>query len=130
MRSKLKWFMTATLLVSVSLYYFTRDVIPRQLVLYTGQPGGFYHEVGAHLQKAWESQTLGQLSLHTSSGSEENYHALSSSRADLALIQGGVVDLSGLSIIAPISSDLVHVIVRKDASIKRIKNEFLGIFPK
>ncbi|HBF03218.1 MAG TPA: hypothetical protein DDW77_08640, partial [Verrucomicrobiales bacterium] len=79
MRSKLKWFMTATLLVSVALYYFTRDVIPRQLVMYTGQPGGFYHQVGAHLQKAWESQTLSQLNLHTSSGSQENYNALRSS---------------------------------------------------
>ena len=120
MRSKLKWFMTATLLVSVALYYFTREVIPRQLVMYTGQPGGFYHQVGGYLQKAWESQTPGQLSLQTSSGSQENYHALRSSQADLALIQGGVVDLNGLSIIAPISSDLVHVLVRKDAAIKRI----------
>ena len=76
--------------------------------------------MGAHLQKAWESQTPGQLSLRTSSGSQENYHALRSSQADLALIQGGVVDLNGLSIIAPISSDLVHVLVRKDAAIKRI----------
>ena len=109
MRSKLKWFMTATLLVSVALYYFTRDVIhsPTSDIQ---AAGWVYHQVGAHLQKAWESQTPGQLSLRTSSGSQENYHALRSSQADLALIQGGVVDLNGLSIIAPISSDLVHVL--------------------
>jgi len=74
------------------------------------------------LTKAWEEATQRKLDVHSSSGSRENFQALSSAKADLALIQGGVEDLSELSIIAPLSHDLVHVIVRKDASIDRIQD--------
>ena len=120
MRSKLKWLMTATLLISVALYYFTREVI-RSPTSPSHRAAGWVLSSGggAYFRKPGKAKPRSP-SLHTSSGSQENYHALRSSQADLALIQGGVVDLNELSIIAPISSDLVHVIVRKDAAIKRI----------
>jgi len=122
LQSKFKWLMAAVLIISMSLFYATRDAIPNRLVLFTGQPGGFYHQVGSHLTKAWEEATQRKLDVQSSSGSRENFQALSSAKADLALIQGGVEDLSELSIIAPLSHDLVHVIVRKDASIDRIQD--------
>jgi len=122
LQSKFKWLMAAVLIFSISLFYATRDAIPNRLVLFTGQPGGFYHQVGSHLTKAWEEATQRKLDVQSSSGSRENFQALSSAKADLALIQGGVEDLSELSIIAPLSHDLVHVIVRKDASIDRIQD--------
>lgn len=122
LQSKFKWLMAAVLIVSICLFYATRDAIPNRLVLFTGQPGGFYHQVGSHLTKAWEEATQRKLDVQSSSGSRENIQALSSAKADLALIQGGVEDLSELSIIAPLSHDLVHVIVRKDASIGRIQD--------
>ena len=122
LQSKFKWLMAGVLIVSICLFYATRDAIPSRLVLYTGQPGGFYHQVGSHMTEAWEEATQRKLDLHSSSGSRENYQALRSAKADLALIQGGVEDLSELSIIAPLSHDLVHVIVRKDASIGRIQD--------
>jgi len=122
LQSKFKWLMAAVLIVSICLFYATRDAIPNRLVLFTGQPGGFYRQVGSHLTKAWEEATQRKLDVQSSSGSRENFQALSSAKADLALIQGGVEDLSELSIIAPLSHDLVHVIVRKDASIDRIQD--------
>ena len=122
LQSKFKWLMAAVLIISISLFYATRDAIPNRLVLFTGQPGGFYRQVGSHLTKAWEEATQRKLDVQSSSGSRENFQALSSAKADLALIQGGVEDLSELSIIAPLSHDLVHVIVRKDASIDRIQD--------
>ena len=122
LQSKFKWLMAAVLIVSICLFYATRDSVPNRLVLFTGQPGGFYHQVGSHMTGAWEEATQRKLDLHSSSGSRENYQALRSAKADLALIQGGVEDLSELSIIAPLSHDLVHVIVRKDASIGRIQD--------
>jgi len=122
LQSKFKWLMAAVLIISISLFYATRDSVPNSLVLYTGQPGGFYHQVGSHMTEAWEEATQRKLDVHSSSGSRENFQALSSAKADLALIQGGVEDLSELSIIAPLSHDLVHVIVRKDASIDRIQD--------
>ena len=122
LQSKFKWLMAAVLIISISLFYATRDAIPNRLVLFTGQPGGFYRQVGSHLTKAWEEATQRKLDVQSSSGSRENFQALSSAKADLALIQGGVEDLSELSIIAPLSHDLVHVIVRKDASIDRMQD--------
>ena len=122
LQSKFKWLMAGVLIVSICLFYATRDAIPNRLVLFTGQPGGFYRQVGSHLTKAWEEATQRKLDVQSSSGSRENFQALSSAKADLALIQGGVEDLSELSIIAPLSHDLVHVIVRKDASIDRIQD--------
>jgi len=114
--------MAAVLIISISLFYATRDAVPNSLVLYTGQPGGFYHQVGSHMAEAWEEATQRKLDVHSSSGSRENFQAIRSAKADLTLIQGGVEDLSELSIIAPLSHDLVHVIVRKDASIDRIQD--------
>ena len=122
LQSKFKWLMAAVLIISISLFYATRDAVPNSLVLYTGQPGGFYHQVGSHMAEAWEEATQRKLDVHSSSGSRENFQALRSAKADLALIQGGVEDLSELSIIAPLSHDLVHVIVRKDASIDRMQD--------
>ena len=122
LQSKFKWLMAAVLIISISLFYATRDSVPNSLVLYTGQPGGFYHQVGSHMTEAWEEATQRKLDVQSSSGSRENFQALRSAKADLALIQGGVEDLSELSIIAPLSHDLVHVIVRKDASIDRIQD--------
>jgi TRAP transporter TAXI family solute receptor len=122
LQSKFKWLMAGVLIVSICLFYATRDSVPNSLVLYTGQPGGFYHQVGSHMTEAWEEATQRKLDVHSSSGSRENFQALCSAKADLALIQGGVEDLSELSIIAPLSHDLVHVIVRKDASIDRMQD--------
>ena len=122
MQSKFKWLMVSILVVSILVFYATRDVIPDKLVLSTGQPGGFYHQVGTELKHAWEKQTHQQLELLTSSGSQENFTALKESKADFALIQGGVVDLDGLNIIAPLSTDLIHVIVRKESSIRAISD--------
>lgn len=122
MQSKFKWLMVSILVVSILVFYATRDVIPDKLVLSTGQPGGFYHQVGTELKHAWEKQTQQQLELLTSSGSQENFTALKESKADFALIQGGVVDLDGLNIIAPLSTDLIHVIVRKESSIRAISD--------
>ncbi len=122
MQSKFKWLMASILVVSILIFYATRDVIPDKLILSTGQPGGFYHQVGAELKHAWEKQTQQQLELLTSSGSQENFTALKESKVDFALIQGGVVDLDGLNIIAPLSTDLIHVIVRKESSIRAIRD--------
>ena len=122
MQSKFKWLMASILVVSILIFYATRDVIPDKLILSTGQPGGFYHQVGPELKHAWEKQTQQQLELLTSSGSQENFTALKESKADFALIQGGVVDLDGLNIIAPLSTDLIHVIVRKESSIRAIRD--------
>ena len=72
------------------------------------------------MKHAWEKQTHQQLELLTSSGSKENFTALKEAKADFALIQGGAVDLDGLDIIAPLSTDLIHVIVRKDSSMKAV----------
>ncbi|MDC0323575.1 TAXI family TRAP transporter solute-binding subunit [Verrucomicrobia bacterium] len=119
-QSKFKWLMVSILVVSILVFYATRDVIPDKLVLSTGQPGGFYHQVGTELKHAWEKQTHQQLELLTSSGSKENFTALKEAKADFALIQGGAVDLDGLDIIAPLSTDLIHVIVRKDSSMKAV----------
>ena len=122
MQSKFKWLMASILVVSILIFYATRDVIPDKLILSTGQPGGFYHQVGTELKLAWEKQTQQQLELLTSSGSQENFTALKESKADFALIQGGVVNLDGLNIIAPLSTDLIHVIVRKESSISAISD--------
>ena len=122
MQSKFKWLMVSILVVSILIFYATRDVIPDKLILSTGQPGGFYHQVGTELKLAWEKQTQQQLELLTSSGSQENFTALKESKADFALIQGGVVNLDGLNIIAPLSTDLIHVIVRKESSISAISD--------
>ena len=54
LQSKFKWLMAGVLIVSICLFYATRDAIPSRLVLYTGQPGGFYHQVGSHMTEAWE----------------------------------------------------------------------------
>jgi TRAP transporter TAXI family solute receptor len=116
------WIMVAVFALSVTIWYVTLEKTPTRLKLITGESGGLYYQVGDLLQGIWSEQTGAKLEVLTSSGTIANQKALLSHEADIAILQGGAVSLEGLSIIAPLYPELVHVIVRKESDIRTISD--------
>lgn len=106
--------------LSVTIWYATREKTPPHLTLMTGEAGGLYYQVGEILSQIWKEETGATLEVLPSSGTLANQTALSQNETDIAILQGGAVSLEGLSIIAPLYPELVHVIVRKTSEIRTI----------
>ena len=114
------WAMVVMFALSVTVWYFTLEKTPLRLTLSTGEKGGLYYQVGDILEQIWFEETGKQLENLASSGTIENRESLIKHETDFAILQGGAVSLEGLSIIAPLYPELVHVIVRKESDIHSI----------
>ena len=116
------WAMVVMFALSVSIWYVTLEKTPAHLKLMTGEAGGLYYQVVELLKDVWHKQTGADLEVVASSGTIANQKALVNHEADIAILQGGTVPLDGLSIIAPLYPELVHVIVRKESDIRSISD--------
>jgi TRAP transporter TAXI family solute receptor len=114
------WAMGVMFALSVTVWYFTLEKTPARLKLSTGKKGGLYYQVGEALEEIWLEETGKQLEIIASSGTIANHKSLIKNETDFAILQGGAVSLEGLSIIAPLYPELVHVIVRKESDIRSI----------
>jgi TRAP-type uncharacterized transport system substrate-binding protein len=90
-REGLKIGSTVLLLVAIGFvvaYQFVGAPPPRELVLATGVEGGGYQAFGARYADALARSGI-ELRLLSTAGSIENFEALRSGKADVALVQGG-----------------------------------------
>jgi TRAP transporter TAXI family solute receptor len=115
-------FMGLVLIGSVFTWYLTRDALPSTLRIATGRAGGLYNEFGQGLGEAWTSRSGHEYERLPSEGSGQNRAWLLEGKVDVALLQGGAVPTDGLAIIAPLYSDIVHVIARTNSGIERIED--------
>ncbi len=126
LRKGLTWIVFLLLLLSVVVWYITRDALPRRIAIATAMPGGLYREFATHLKKQIAQQTGRDVELEESRGSVDNRRRLLSEdpakRTDLAIVQAGAVSLDGLAVIAPLYREVVHVIVRKDRGIASLRD--------
>ncbi len=113
--------MASVFAISIVFWYATKKNIPDHVVLMTGQDGGLYHELGNVLSTIWKTHTGQTMEVRSSSGTIANLSALQEKEANLAILQGGTVSLEGMSIIAPLYPELVHIIVRKTSGITTVR---------
>ncbi len=117
-----RWFLSVMGLIlvgSIVVWFWTRDTLPRTIHIASGQSGGLYHHYATALTKVIESRRH-RVSLDVTRGSGENAERLRSGKADLGIVQSGAVPLDGVAVIAPLSLEVVHVIVRRSAKIESL----------
>jgi len=120
LRTWLAWLMLVVLVVSLIVWYFTRDTLPNTIRIAAGPKGGLYYYFAAALRAALETQTGHPVIPQISEGSVENCTRLAAGEAELAIVQNGSVSLEGLAVVAPLYADVVHVIVRNGRGISKI----------
>jgi len=114
--------MLGILVLSLAVWYSTRDHLPRRVRIATGASGGQYHEFGLLLKSIVERRTSTQVELVPTEGSLENARLLAEGKVDFAMVQGGSVDLAGRTVVAPLYYDIVHIVVRADASMSSLRD--------
>tara|TARA_B100000676_G_scaffold256788_1_gene264284 strand:+ start:71 stop:1465 length:1395 start_codon:yes stop_codon:yes gene_type:complete len=116
-------FMVGVILLSIAVWYVTHDRVPRTALIGTGMSGGVFNQLGRELSQAYSRVTdEGELKALETQGSLENLKRLTNGSIHAALLQGGTFSAEYLSIIAPLYSEMTHVIVRKDRGIDRIED--------
>ncbi len=114
LRKWFAWAMLVLLIISVAVWYFTRDTLPREIIIATAVPGGMYDEVGKDLAEILAARTGHPVTARTTAGSPENADLLRKRKAHAAVIQAGSTPLNGLSVVAPLHPDVVQVLIRQD----------------
>jgi TRAP transporter TAXI family solute receptor len=110
----------AVIIISVIVWFATRDTLSKTIRVATAHEGGLYHEFGEALQKSLKDKTGRDVVLVQSEGSLENEKLLREGKVDLAIVQGGSATIAGLSVIAPLYPEVVHVVTRQGSAIKSI----------
>lgn len=110
----------AVIIISVIVWFATRDTLSKTIRVATAHEGGLYHEFGEALQKSLKEKTGRDVVLVQTEGSLENEKLLREGKVDLAIVQGGSATIAGLSVIAPLYPEVVHVVTRQGSAIKSI----------
>lgn len=126
-REGLKIGSTVLLLVAIGFvvaYQFVGAPPPRELVLATGAPGGGYQAFGAGYADTLARSGI-ELRLLETAGSIENFEAVRSREADVALVQGGTApsDVADFAKgIASVYYEPLWIFHREDLKIARLSD--------
>ncbi len=121
-RSALAAAMLTILVTSLVAWQLTRDRLPEVIRIATGPKGGLYHRVGRVLGQEIERITGHPFELVASQGSVENRERLLAGACNLAVLQLGSIDKTGIAALSPLYPEVVHVIVRRDSGIHSIRD--------
>lgn len=124
-RRWLAWGMLGVLVISLAMWFATRDHLPRRIVIASAHPGGLYAEFAGALAGRIEGRTGRSVEIVTSSGSQANRDLLLAGGngplgVEVAILQAGSVPMDGLAIVAPLYPDVVQVIARRELEIRSI----------
>lgn len=130
MKPRLPWsphklvgaFMAFVVVASILAWYLTLDTLPRTIRIATAEEGGLYHSLGRALATELEPRTGREVQLVPSRGSVANRTLLKEGRAEVAIVQGGAVPTDELAVVAPLYSDITHLIVRVDSDLHAVED--------
>ncbi len=118
--------MGAVLVSSAVAWLVTREITPRQVRIAAGPEGYLYQQVARELKDHLQRRTGREVIVLQTAGSIENHRRLLSidpaERVDLAILQGGAVQMDGLTVVAPLYPDVVQVIARSELGIKSLRD--------
>ena len=105
---------------SLCLWFVRADRLPRTIHIATGERGGMYFKLGTAIRERVQKRTRGNVVVDSTRGSKENLQRLENKKADLAIVQGGAIPITRVSVITPLFPEFVFVIVRRTSSIRVI----------
>lgn len=108
-------------LVSVLLWFFTRDVVPRPIRIAASNPESQEYRVAQGLSDVL-ADSRRSVKLLAGDGSRDNVEKLRVGEADLAVVKGGSVNLQGLEVVAPLYPDAVIFVVRRGRGIHSVSS--------
>lgn len=112
--------MTLVLIASLLTWFLQREPSPRKIRIATGSQMGLYHKVGSTIQATLENRLRSPVEVLQTDGSRENFQALVEGKTELAIVQGGAVEIEDVSVITPLFREYVFVIVRKQTNIQSV----------
>jgi TRAP transporter TAXI family solute receptor len=121
MGSWLKWVLIGVVLASISLWLYGRDVIPRPVRIAASNPESQENRLALALATVLDERKH-PVQVVNGEGSRDNAEKLRVGEADLAVVQGGALNLQGLEVVAPLYPDAVLFVVRKNRKISRISD--------
>jgi len=119
--SWVKWILTLVALVSVLLWFFTRDVVPRPIRIAASNLESQEYRVATGLGDVL-ADSHRPVKLLAGDGSRDNIEKLRAGEADLAVAKCGSVNLQGLEVVAPLYPDALLFVVRRGRNIHRISD--------
>ena len=122
LRRWITWGLVALIVVCVVAWFVTREVLPREIRIATATKGGFYYKFASALKPHLERRTGRSVALLETKGSVQNRELLLAGKAHLAIMQAGAFPMDGLSALAPLYPDVVHVIARQGRGIASIRD--------
>ncbi len=112
----------AIALLAVSMWYVTRDALPETIRIATSSRDSFYFEVGGAFAPYLEMTSGHTVEVVETAGSLENLRMLADGDIELAIFEASALPFEGVGVVAPLFSELVHVIVRRDREIASISD--------
>jgi len=112
-----RWILLGAVIAAIVIWFVTRETLPREIKIATGEEGGLYHRVAERLREHLAKRTGRRVVLCPSRGSIENVKRLREGTVHLAILQAGTVSTRGLAVAAPLYAEPVYVIVRKGSEI-------------
>ncbi len=109
----------ATVVVVVAVvWYASRPVLPPEIRIAAGQPGGLYHSFARDFAKRLEQRTGRRVRVIETAGSGANVGMLRNGAAELALIQTTSLTPEGVVGVAPLFPEPLHFLARKGSGIR------------
>ncbi|HVL13977.1 MAG TPA: TAXI family TRAP transporter solute-binding subunit, partial [Gemmata sp.] len=108
----------AVLAASTWVWYTSRETLPREIRIASGQPGGLYHAFSTDLATRLRQRTGRPVRVVETAGSEENARLLRDGAVELALIQTSSLTPDGVTGVAPLFPESLHFLARKDSGIR------------
>ncbi|MEK7485613.1 MAG: TAXI family TRAP transporter solute-binding subunit [Planctomycetota bacterium] len=107
------------------------ESLPNEIRIATAIQTGLYYQFGNEFKEHLEQWTNETVSVLETKGTAENCQLLHEKKVNLAILQAGAGDMEGISALAPLYHDVIHVIVRQKSNIQTLddlkgKNVSLG----
>jgi TRAP transporter TAXI family solute receptor len=96
--------------------------LPTSVTIATGGTSGAYFRIAGDFSDRFKAMTGMNPSVDTTAGSKDNVDRLLQRRADLAVVQGTVLQDNRIVIVAPLYYEAVHLLARKSLKAGRLED--------
>ncbi|WP_309385456.1 TAXI family TRAP transporter solute-binding subunit [Cerasicoccus frondis] len=119
-RRSIALLMAALLILSLTLWFGTRERMPERIVIAGGIRGGSFNHLSQMLAQTLEQSTGVDVEVIYTDGSIANRNLLASGQIDLAMVSADTLLSQDMAVVAPVYDEFVHVIVRHDSHVRSI----------
>lgn len=114
--------MVVVLIVSLTVWWYGRESLPGSITIAAGKADGLYYALSQGVQQPMQARLGSTILVKETQGSIENLRMLLDGDADLAIVQGGAVEMDEVSIVTPLFPEYLLVLARADGGIDHVSD--------